>query len=90
MAGNRGLAHIGTISSHGGVVITGAVNVMVCGRLASMQFDLHVCPRKKHGVTPIVTASETVFTNGRRNARQFDVCGCGAVLLIVCSTVGGN
>lgn len=41
MAGNRGLAHIGTVSSHAGVVVQGSKNVFVCARLGSMIFHIH-------------------------------------------------
>jgi len=85
----RPTAHIGTISSHGGVVITGAFNVFICSLLGARCGDLHACPLKGHGVTPIVTCSPNTFFNSRGVARQFDVAGCGAMLMVVCPTVAG-
>ena len=70
-------------------MITGGFNVHVCLKLGSRCFDLHVCPRRHHGVTPILTCSPNTFFNGRGVARRLDVTGCGAVLLIVCPTVAG-
>lgn len=86
----RGVARLGTVSSHGGVVITASVNVTVCGIPMTMLTMLHKCPRRRHGVTPIVTGSPNVTTNGLPVARLGDVAGCGAVLLGVCPTVSAN
>lgn len=84
----RGMAHLATVSSHGGTIISGEGTVTVCGsRMGARCMDLHVCPLKDHGVTPIVTCAPDVTIRGRGSARQFDVAGCGAVLLLVCPTV---
>lgn len=82
-------AHIGTVSDHGGVVVSGSYDVSLCGVYVARCGDLHACPRKGHGVTPIVTCSPNVTVNGRGVARQFDVAACGARLLVTCPTVLG-
>lgn len=88
MAVPRGAAHLGTVSSHGGVVVGGSSDVRVCGIPGARCFDMHACPVEGHGVTPIVTCNQLTTVNGRGMARQFDMAACGAVLLVVCPTVG--
>ncbi len=77
----RAQARLGDISSHGGVIITGAVRTVVNGRPLARMGDLHVCPIPGHGVTPIVTGSLDTITEGMPNARVGDVTACGAVIV---------
>jgi len=79
---NRPQARMGDISSHGGMIITGAVRTMVNGRPVARMGDFHVCPIQGHGVTPIITGSLDTFTEGKPNARIGDITGCGAVIVI--------
>ena len=68
-------ARLGDISSHGGVIITGA------SRTVARMGDLHVCPIPGHGVTPIVTGSFDTITEGLPNARIGDITACGAIIV---------
>ncbi len=72
---------MGDISSHGGVIITGALRTMVSGKPAARMGDLHACPIPGHGVTPIVTGSLNTVTEGMPDARIGDVTACGAVIV---------
>ncbi len=72
---------MGDISSHGGVIITGAISTMVNGRPAARMGDLHVCPIPGHGVTPIVPGSLDTTTEGMPDARIGDITACGAVIV---------
>jgi len=69
------------MSSHGGVIITGAMRTVVNGMLVARMGDLHTCPIPGHGVTPIVTGSLDTVTEGMPNARIGDVTACGAVIV---------
>jgi len=67
-------ARLGDISSHGGVIITGASRTLDNGMPVARMGDLHVCPIPGHGVTPIVT-------EGLPNARIGDITACGAIIV---------
>lgn len=43
--------------------------------------DQHACPIPFHVLTPLVTASPTVYVNGIPVARVGDMSGCGAVIM---------
>jgi uncharacterized Zn-binding protein involved in type VI secretion len=72
---------MGDTTSHGGVIVTGAMRTFVNGRPLARLGDLHVCPIPGHGVNPIVTGSLNTLTEGRPNARVGDVTACGAVIV---------
>lgn len=78
---SRPQARLGDISSHGGMIITGAIRTMVNGRPVARMGDLHVCPIPGHGVTPIITGSMDTITEGKPNARMGDIAGCGAMIV---------
>lgn len=74
-------ARLGDSSSHGGMIVTGAIRTLVNGRPVARMGDLHVCPIPGHGVTPIITGSLNTITEGKPNARLGDITGCGAVIV---------
>ncbi|ABB37744.1 MULTISPECIES: PAAR domain-containing protein [Pseudomonadati] len=74
-------ARLGDISSHGGVIITGASRTLDNGMPVARMGDLHVCPIPGHGVTPIVTGSFDTITEGLPNARIGDITACGAIIV---------
>jgi len=77
----RPQARLGDISSHGGVIITGASRTFDNGMPVARMGDLHVCPIPGHGVTPIVTGSNKTLVEGKPLARVGDSTGCGAVIV---------
>jgi len=77
----RPQARLGDISSHGGMIITGAIRTVVNGMPTARMGDLHACPIPGHGLTPIVTGSLDTTTEGMPNARVGDVTACGAVIV---------
>ena len=74
------LARMGDISNHGGLIMTGAIHHTWDGQPLARLGDLHVCPLKGHGVTPIVTGSTHILIEGKPAARLGDIAGCGAVI----------
>ncbi len=76
----RPQARLGDTSSHGGVIVTGALRTFVNNRPAARMGDLHVCPIPFHGMTPICTGDADTFIEGRPAARIGDITGCGAVI----------
>ena len=77
----RPQARLGDITSHGGVIVTGARRTYVNGRPAARLFDLHVCPLPFHGITPIVTGDLDTYIDGRPAARIGDITACGAIIV---------
>lgn len=77
----RPQARMGDISSHGGIIITGAMRTVVNGKPVACMGDLHVCPIPGHGVTPIISGSLDTMTERMPNARLGDVAACGAVIV---------
>ncbi len=74
-------ARMGDVSSHGGMIISGAIRTVVNGKPVARMGDLHVCPIPGHGVTPIITGSLNTITEVMPNARLGDVAACGAVIV---------
>lgn len=77
----RPKARLGDITSHGGVIITGAMRTTINARPAARMGDLHACPIPGHGITPIVTGSLDTTTEGQPDARIGDMAACGAVIV---------
>ena len=78
---SRQQARVGDPSSHGGVIVTGAVRTFVNGKKAARQGDLHVCPIPGHGIRRIVTGSPDTLIEGKAAARVGDRVACGAVIV---------
>jgi uncharacterized Zn-binding protein involved in type VI secretion len=72
-------ARLGDISSHGGMIVTGAERTLVDGIPAARMGDLHDCP--DHGVTEIVTGSAKTLIESKPAARMGDIADCGAVIV---------
>jgi len=81
------VARLGDVSSHGGVIIsvlsvTTDTNNIKTARVT----DLHFCPKRGHGITPIVNGSGNFRAEGKIVAVRGSVCGCGALI----TTGSGN
>jgi len=74
------IARLGDKSSHGGTIISSASRTYVNGKLVARKGDLHSCPIKGHGVTPITSGSDSVLVEGQPAARIGDSVGCGATI----------
>lgn len=74
-------AKLGDVTSHGGVIITGAAKTLVEGAPAARMGDMHACPIYGHMVTPIVTGSAKTTIEGMPAARSGDMTACGAVII---------
>jgi len=72
------IARLGDRSRHNGTIITAASRTYVNGKAVARKGDLHSCPM--HGVTHIVSGSETVIIEGQPAARIGDKAACGAVI----------
>lgn len=72
---------LGDPSDHGGVMITAGSTVLVNGILMCVDQDMHSCPIKDHGVTPVTATSSVKSNDGKRVVKIGDTAGCGAVLI---------
>ena len=75
----RGQTILTSLTSHGGVIISGSHNTSVNGLPLARIFDAHACPI--HGINCIMSCSSEASTNKRGNARLFDSCTCGAIIV---------
>lgn len=74
------IVRLGDTSDHGGVMISAGSTVRVNGIPMCVDQDMHSCPIKDHGITP-VTGGAGYRSNGRRGVKTGDVAGCGAVIV---------
>lgn len=77
------VARLGDTSSHGGIIISSGTfyRDSADGKLVSRRGDLHSCPLPRHGITPIITASSKVRSQGKAVAAITSRCGCGATIV---------
>lgn len=81
------VATLGSLSSHGGIIVTAASTVAANGQPIAVTGSLHACPIQGHGVTPMVSTS-TVTVSGLSVVRVgVDYSGCGATIVIGSPTV---
>ena len=76
----KGLVRIGDPSDHGGSMISAGSIVTAGGKLLCVDQDMHSCPIRGHGVTP-VTGTSKVKSAGKKILRIGDTAGCGATLV---------
>ena len=67
-------------SDHGGKMITATASFICNGVKVCVDQDLHSCPIKDHGITPVL-ATGTFTNRGKAIIRTGDVAGCGAILI---------
>lgn len=72
---------IGDKTSHGGTVIEASGFSATGGIAIARVGDKVSCPKKGHGVCPIVTGDPTLIIDGKPAARAGDTTACGAVLI---------
>lgn len=76
-------AILGTISDHGGSMITASgLTFLTSGGAVALLGDSHVCPIPYHGTTPILSGCATKATvGGVPVAILGATAGCGATLI---------
>lgn len=77
----KALARLGDRTTHGGKVITASPFTFSMGKAVARVGDLVACPKKRHGVNPIVTGDPTLIIDGKPAARHGDKCACGCTLI---------
>ena len=74
------VARLGDTSDHGGTIISASSNVNANGKGVARQGDMHTCPIKDHGTTPL-TAITTKTKNGQLLITVGAKAGCGATIV---------
>jgi len=76
-------ALLGDKSSHGGTIVqVNQTKVNLDGVFVACEGDLHSCPIKGHGETPIVgNVSTGVVIDGKQVAMTGSTTGCGAEII---------
>lgn len=67
-------------SDHGGFMITATADFKCNSIVACVSGDMHSCPIKNHGITPVI-GTGGFKSNGRRIIKVGDVAGCGAIII---------
>jgi len=73
------IVKLGDPSDHGGKMIQANGGFTVDGVAGFVHGDLHQCPIKGHGTTPVSSTSPDQ-ANGKGILRSGDKAGCGAVI----------
>lgn len=74
------IVKLGDASDHGGKIIQASGGFTVDGVAACVSGDMHECPIKGHGSTP-VTSSSSATGAGKGIVRSGDKAGCGAAMI---------
>jgi len=73
------VALLGSGSDHGGVIITGSMDVFIDGVPVAIVGSLHACPLPGHGVTTMFSSSFVCDSGMGLILVGESVAGCGAV-----------
>lgn len=76
---NSPVVRLGDKSDHDGMMVTASGTITVDNKLVCVDGDLHDCPKRGHGKTP-VKATGQAFAGGRRIIVVGDVAECGAII----------
>lgn len=75
----RKFVRLGDTSDHGGSMITATGLFIVNGKTQCVDGDIHDCPIRGHGKTPI-SSSNSATSNGKSISLVGDKAGCGATI----------
>lgn len=84
---NPSVGILGSVSSHGGIIVTGNPLFLANGSPIAIVGAIHTCPIPGHGVNIIVTGSSMVRAAGSPVATLGSICSCGAVIISGAGTV---
>lgn len=72
---------LGASSNHGGNVISASGSFRTSAGIPAMDGDMHECPIKGHGVTPVRSRRFSPACNGRPILMTGDMAECGAEVI---------
>lgn len=74
------IVRLGDTSDHGGEMISAGSTVLVNGIPMCVNGDMHRCPIRGHGITP-VTGTASYKSSNKNGVKTGDSAGCGAVII---------
>lgn len=76
------VARLGDTSDHGGFIISVTTMFTTANGIKVARVgDLHFCPIRRHGITPIINGSGNYRCEGKITAVIGSRCGCGAKII---------
>ena len=75
------VVRLGDTSDHGGSMISAGGHFRTDGKTVCVDGDIHHCPIKGHGNTPVSATTITTRTGGKGILRVGDIAGCGAKII---------
>ena len=69
---------MGASSDHGGQIISASGSFRTSAGIPALHGDMHQCPIRGHGVTPVTSRRMSPACNGRPILMTGDMAGCGA------------
>ncbi|MBC9131507.1 PAAR domain-containing protein [Frischella sp. Ac48] len=84
----RCVIRLGDATNHGGKVISASSTTVIRGKPVARVGDMVSCPKKGHGITPIIEGESTFKDQGKPVALDGHHAGCGCVLISSLSDVG--
>lgn len=84
----RGVIRLGDTTTHGGAVITASSQTQIKGKPIARIGDLVSCPKKGHGINPIIEGEANFQDGGKAVALDGHKTACGCSLISTLSDVG--
>lgn len=84
----RGVIRLGDATNHGGKVISASSTTIIKGKAVARVGDLVSCPKKGHGVNPIIEGESGFKDQGKDIALDGHHTACGCTLISSLSDVG--
>ncbi|MCX8579388.1 MULTISPECIES: PAAR domain-containing protein [unclassified Gilliamella] len=82
----KNVVRLGDPTTHGGNVITASSTMIVEGKPVALVGDLVSCPKKGHGVNPIIEGVERSYSDGKQVVVDQCACACGCKVISTIST----
>ena len=75
------ICRLNDTSDHGGYLVSATSGMYSSDLEVAVEGDLHWCPIKNHGTTPVTSIQSVTYCNGVPVLTVGCVAGCGAILI---------
>lgn len=86
----KGIIRLGDKTDHGGEVISASSTFICLGKGVARVGDMVTCPKKGHGVTPIIEGHAMIADHGKPIAFDGHKAACGCKLISSLPTVSSE
>jgi uncharacterized Zn-binding protein involved in type VI secretion len=76
----KAIVRIDDTSDHGGKMVSASGRFTLDGKMVCVEGDLHQCPIRYHGTTPVHATQGAATTGGKAILRVGDKAECGATI----------